>query len=54
MINPQLKTYIDAGLKELNYCYGGCGIKKYTLKIKPAHLIEITTAHVGDFTKESQ
>jgi Ala-tRNA(Pro) deacylase len=54
MINAQLKTLIDNGIKELEYCYGGCGVEKYTLKIKSADLIRVTNASVGDFTKPKQ
>ena len=51
LINPNLKTLIDSGVKDLEYCYGGCGVEKHTLKINPTHLIKITDAVVGDFSK---
>lgn len=51
MINPNLQTLIDSGLKDLDYCYGGCGVENYTLKIGSADLIKITNAKIGDFTK---
>ncbi len=51
LINPNLKTLVDSGVQGLEYCYGGCGVAKYTLKIKAAHLITITDAIVDDFSK---
>ncbi len=54
MVHKNLQTYIDSAVKQLDYCYGGCGVEKYTLKINPAHLIQITKAIAGDFTKENQ
>ncbi len=51
LINPRLKTLIDSGIRNLDYCYGGCGVEKYTLKIKANDLITITNAFVEDFSK---
>ncbi len=51
LINPNFKTLIDSGVKDLKYCYGGCGVEKYTLKIKATDLITITDAIVDDFSK---
>lgn len=50
MINPHLRTLIDANVEKLNHCYGGCGIEKYTLKINAKDLIQITHAELGDFS----
>lgn len=47
-------SMINTNLQTFDYCYGSCGAEKYTLKINPAHLIEITKAQVGEFTKNSQ
>ncbi len=54
MINTNMKTFIDSGVKELKYCYGGCGVEKYTLKIIPEDLIKVTHAEVGDFAKGNE
>ncbi len=51
LINLNLKTLIDSGVRGLEYCYGGCGVEKYTMKIKAADLIKITGAVVDDFSK---
>lgn len=51
LINPHLRTLIDAGLRAIDYCYGGCGVEKHTLKINTHDLIKVTRAEVGDFTK---
>lgn len=53
LINPSLQTFIDTGITELDYCYGGCGVENYTLKIHPQALLKITKATVGEFTKTS-
>lgn len=52
LINPELRTFIDFRIRELPYCYGGCGVEKYTLKIRGVDLIQVTGAKVDDFTKE--
>jgi len=52
MINPELKTLIDVGVQDLDYCYGGCGTEKYTLKIKASDLLKVTQATIGEFTTE--
>lgn len=54
LINPNLKTLLDKGVKEIKYCYGGSGTEKYTLKIKTLdliELIELIQPKMGDFTK---
>ncbi len=51
MINPNIKTLIDSGVRDLEYCYGGCGVEKYTMKIKATDLIKITHSAVDDFSK---
>lgn len=53
LINPALETFIDGGVPFLTYCYGGCGVEQYTLKINSADLLKVTQATVGDFTKSS-
>lgn len=50
LLNPQLRTLIDANVQALQYCYGGCGVEKYTLKINANDLIRITKAELGDFS----
>ena len=49
MINADLGTLIDQGVANLDYCYGGCGIDKLTLKIKSNDLVQLTQAELGDF-----
>jgi prolyl-tRNA editing enzyme YbaK/EbsC (Cys-tRNA(Pro) deacylase) len=51
LINPNLRTLIDNGVREILYCYGGCGVEKHTLKIKSKDLIQVTNAELGYFTK---
>lgn len=53
LINPKLKTLVDNGISMLDYCYGGCGVENYTLKIKASHLIKIAGAVMGDFSKKN-
>jgi prolyl-tRNA editing enzyme YbaK/EbsC (Cys-tRNA(Pro) deacylase) len=50
MINPQLRTLIDQNITTIEYCFGGCGIEKFTLKITAHDLIKVTNAEVGDFS----
>lgn len=50
MLNPQLRTLVDSNIEALQYCYGGCGVEKYTLKINAKDLIRITRAELGDFS----
>ncbi len=52
LINPELRTLIDEGVPHLPSCYGGCGVEKYTLKIKGSDLVKVTQGEVGEFTKE--
>lgn len=52
MINSELRTLIDQGVANLDYCYGGCGIDKFTLKIKSEDLVQLTKAEIGDFSIE--
>lgn len=52
MINPNLRTLIDDGVSHIDYCYGGCGVDKFTLKIKSCDLIQLTRAEVGEFSVE--
>ncbi len=52
MINPGLRTLIDQGVSNLDYCYGGCGINNFTLKIKSEDLVQLTQAEIGDFSIE--
>ena len=51
LINSELRTLVDHGVQQLEYCYGGCGVEKYTLKIRAADLLELTNAEIGDFVK---
>lgn len=52
MINSDLRTLIDNGISNLDYCYGGCGIDKFTLKIRSSDLVQLTGAEIGDFSIE--
>lgn len=52
LVNPNVRTLIDAGVQDLKYCYGGCGIEKCTLKINAEDLIKATHGEIGVFTKE--
>jgi prolyl-tRNA editing enzyme YbaK/EbsC (Cys-tRNA(Pro) deacylase) len=52
MINVGFRTLIDQGVSHLDYCYGGCGVDKCTLKIKSGDLIQLTQAEIGDFSVE--
>jgi prolyl-tRNA editing enzyme YbaK/EbsC (Cys-tRNA(Pro) deacylase) len=52
MINPDLRTLIDENVSNIDYCYGGCGVEKFTLKISSKDLIQITQAELGDFSIE--
>lgn len=51
LINPALTTLIDSHVLKNEYCYGGCGIPKKTLRIKTDDLIKITNAQVLDFAE---
>ncbi len=51
LINPDLPTLIDKHVLQNQYCYGGSGVPKTTLKIKTQDLMRITNAQVLDFTK---
>jgi prolyl-tRNA editing enzyme YbaK/EbsC (Cys-tRNA(Pro) deacylase) len=53
LINPKLKTFVDEGISTLEYCYGGCGVENYTLKIKASDLIKLSGAVMGDFSKNN-
>ena len=52
MVNPGLRTLVDLRIEGLNYCYGGCGIEKFTLKIDTRDLVRVTKAESGDFSNE--
>ncbi len=51
LINPGMKTIIDSAVLKNDYCYGGAGISKTTLRIKTDDLIKITNAEIADFTE---
>ncbi len=51
LINPTMPTLIDAQVKRNNYCYGGFGVPKKTLRIKTDDLIAVTKATVIDFAE---
>ena len=52
LVNPALKTIIDLRVLENDVVYGGCGVEKHTLKIKPEDLVRINHALVFDFSEE--
>lgn len=54
LINPNLRTLIDTGVRDLPYCYGGYGVEKYTLKIRGTDLVHVTHAELGDFTQRDR
>lgn len=49
LINSELPTLVDGNVLKNNYCYGGCGVAKSTLKISSADLVKVTNASIVDF-----
>jgi len=51
MVNPGMPTLIDQHLTELALVYGGCGVPRHTLRMRPLDLVSATRAQVFDFTE---
>ncbi len=51
MINRKIVTILDKNVLRNEYCYGGSGAPRSTLKIKTEDLITITRAQVLDFAE---
>lgn len=51
MVNPGLRTLVDARVMEQAEVFGGCGIPNYSLAMGGADLARVTTAEVFDFTE---
>lgn len=52
LVNPTLITIIDLRILEKDVIYGGCGVEKHTLKIKPKDLVQVNNALVFDFSEK--
>ncbi len=51
LVNPGLKTIIDARVLEAETVYGGTGEPNSTLKISPQDMVTITQARVFEFAE---
>jgi prolyl-tRNA editing enzyme YbaK/EbsC (Cys-tRNA(Pro) deacylase) len=54
LINPGLETLVDGHLLEQAWAYGGCGVPKTTMQIKPADLVRVSGARVFDFSERKE
>ena len=54
LINPGMKTILDARLLEKRLVYGGTGVANHTLAIDPHVLVDCTQAQVFDFSEPKQ
>lgn len=51
LVNPGLRTIVDARVGEMEAVFGGSGAPKHTLRVAPRDLIQVTQAQVFDFTE---
>lgn len=52
MINPGLRTLVDARVAEQAEVFGGCGVPLYSLAVGGADLARAAGSHVFDFTED--
>jgi prolyl-tRNA editing enzyme YbaK/EbsC (Cys-tRNA(Pro) deacylase) len=54
LVNPGLKTIVDARVTEVETIYGGTGVPNHTLQINPRDVVTITQAQVFDFAEPKE
>ncbi len=52
LVNRGMPTIVDSGVLDLNRVYGGCGVPRHTLRMRPEDLVRATGGKVFEFAEE--